>query len=128
MSTSVEAEVHGQPMPGSGFEVRTVRCDASRADVRVSGRLDAGGALVLASVIDAHVRARRRFLRLHIGGVRELSDAALTVLTDAHRSLLGRRGTLILTGVTPALEDQLRAASAANPVLMIRPTAAERLG
>jgi anti-anti-sigma regulatory factor len=125
MSLFVEMEPDGSSTPGVRFEVHTVRCDALRANVRVSGNVDAGGAAVLAHVIESHVRAGRRFLRLNIAGVRTLGAAAVQVLAAAHDQLLARRGTMILTGVSRPMEARLRAASPASPLLILPPTAAE---
>jgi anti-anti-sigma regulatory factor len=125
MSLFVETEPDGSAVPGAQFEVHTVRCDALRANVAVSGDLGAGGAAVLAHVIDGHVRSGRRFLRLDIGGVRTLGAAALEVLVAAHDQLLARRGTLILTGVSRPMEARLRTATPASPLLLLAPTAAE---
>jgi anti-anti-sigma factor len=113
--------------PPGGFEVRTLRCDASRANLHVSGDLDGEAAAVLAHVIDAHVRAGRRFLRLHIGGLRSLGEEAIAVIASAHEQLMTRRGTMILTGVEASLEAALRAATPASPLLLVGPTAAEQL-
>jgi anti-anti-sigma factor len=127
MSLSVGTDRNGQSVPGAGFDVRTLRCDTTRANVRVSGDLDADGAAVLAQVIDGHVRAGRRFLRLHIGGVRSMSDEAVAAIAAAHDQLLARRGTMILTGVSGPIEAALRAAAPASPLLLVAPTAAEQL-
>ncbi|HZZ97212.1 MAG TPA: STAS domain-containing protein [Jatrophihabitantaceae bacterium] len=127
MSLSVGTERNGASVSGAGFDVRTLRCDATRANVRVSGDLDADGAAVLAQVIDSHLRAGRRFLRLHIGGVRSMSEDAVATVAAAHDRLLGRRGTMILTGVSESMEAILRAATPASPLLLVSPTAAEQL-
>jgi anti-anti-sigma factor len=126
-TTSVEPESSDQPTMNAAFDVRTSRWDATRANLQVSGHLDAGGAAVLATVLDGHLRAGRRFLRLHIGGVRSLAEEAIAVIADAHDQLLARRGTMILTSVSPSMEDVLRAATLTSPLFMIRPTAAEEL-
>ena len=126
MTLSVDTEPDDTSAPDSHFDVHTVRCDATRANVRVSGDLDDGGASVLAEVIDGHLRAGRRFLRLHVGRVRTLGTAAVEVIAAAHDQLLARRGTMILTGVDATLEAVLRAATPASPLLILAPTAAEQ--
>ena len=113
--------------PETAFDVRTIRSDATRATVHVSGVLDAGGARLLAEVIDGHIRAGRRFLRVHVGGLRQLGADGVAVLAAAHDRLLGGRGTLIVTGVGPHQEAALHAAGAAKQLLLVAPTAAERL-
>lgn len=125
MTTTVATESDDQQAPTTGFDVRTARCDETRANLHVSGDLGGDGATVLAQIIAGHLRAGRRFLRLHIGDARALGDSTIAVIADAHEQLLARRGTMILTGVSPAMEDVLRAATPTSPLLMIRPTAAE---
>jgi anti-anti-sigma regulatory factor len=116
MTLSVEA---GANLPASGFDVRTSRCDATRANLSVSGDLGSDGAAVLEQVIDGHLRAGRRFLRLHLGGVRSLGDAAMVVIARAHEQLLAGRGTLILTGVEGHVEAALRLAAPGSPLLLV---------
>jgi anti-anti-sigma factor len=124
MTLHIEAD---RSVPTGGFDVRTARCDATRANLHLSGDLDDGAAVVLAEVIDGHVRAGRRFLRLHVGGLRSLDDAAVAVLAQAHERLLTARGTMILTGVRGPIEQALRAAAPASPLFMLPPNAAESL-
>ncbi len=93
----------------------------------MSGDLDADGASVLAQVIDGHLRAGRRYFRMHVGGVRAMSAEAVEVITAAHEQLLARRGTMILTGVHASVEAVLRAATPTSPLLLVSPTAAEQL-
>jgi len=122
MTLSVEA---GSSIPTGGFDVRTASCDANRANLYVSGDLDSDGAVVLAQVIEGHVRAGRRFLRLNLGGVRSLCDAATVVIARAHEQLLATRGTLILTGVDGSMEQLLRLAAPASPLLLLPATLTE---
>jgi anti-anti-sigma regulatory factor len=126
MTLFVHAERGGPSASGAEFEVRTAHCDALRANIRVAGNVDDEAAGVLAEVIDGHVRAGRRFLRLHVGGVRALSPAAIELIGQAHERLLARRGTMILTGVSGRLEAELRAATPASPLFLLAPTAAEQ--
>ena len=121
MTLSVET---GSSIPTGGFDVRTSTCDATRANLTVSGDLDADGAAVLEQVIDGHVRAGRRFLRLEMGGLRTVGDAATVVIARAHEQLLASRGTLILTGVERHIEARLRAA-ARSPLLLLPATSAD---
>lgn len=124
MTLPIEAD---RPVPRTEFDLRTARCDATRADLHLSGDLDDGAAAVLAQVIDGHMRAGRRFLRLYVGGLRSLGDAAVDVIASAHDRLLAARGTLILTGVGGPIEAALRAAAPGSPLLLLSPTAAESL-
>lgn len=109
----------GPSIPTGGFDVRTSTCDSIRANLTVSGDLDDDGAAVLSEVIDGHVRSGRRFLRLHLAGVRGLGDAAMVVIARAHEQLLTRRGTLILTGVSGRIEAALRVAAPGSPLLVL---------
>ena len=113
------------PAYGGSFDVRTSKSDASRANLQVSGHLDADSAALLQQVIDGHLRAGRRYLRLHVGGVRSIDGAALAVIATTHERLLASRGTLILTGVRDDIEPVLRAAAPASPLLLLAVTAAE---
>jgi anti-anti-sigma regulatory factor len=116
MTLSLEA---GSNIPAGGFDVRTSHCDVTRANLHISGDLDTDGAAVLAQVIDGHVRAGRRFLRVNLGGVRTLGDAAMVVIARAHEQLLAARGTLILTGVGDRIEAALRLAAPGSPLLLL---------
>jgi len=116
VTLSVETE---PSIPTSGFDVRTSSCDSIRANLTVSGDLDDDGAAVLGEVIEGHIRTGRRFLRLHLGGVRTLGDAAMVVIARAHEQLLAGRGTLILTGVDGRIEAALRIAAPASPLLLL---------
>jgi anti-anti-sigma regulatory factor len=122
MTLSVEA---GSSTPTGGFDVRTLSCDTTRATLYISGDLGGDGAEVLEHVIEGHVRAGRRFLRLNLGGVRSLSDAATVVIARAHEQLLASRGTLILTGVDGTIEQRLRLAAPASPLLLLPATLTE---
>jgi anti-anti-sigma regulatory factor len=122
MTLSVET---GLNIPTGGFDVRTSSCDATRANLTVSGDLDDDGAAVLGQVIEGHIRAGRRFLRVHLGGIRALGDQATVVIARAHEQLLAARGTLILTGVEGRIEAALRAAAPGSPLLLVPATAAE---
>jgi anti-anti-sigma regulatory factor len=107
------------------FDVETTRSDELRANLKVSGLIDAGAAAVLAQVIDGHIRAGRRFLRVNVGGVRSFGGSAIDVIALAHERLLARRGTMILTGVSAGMEAVLRTATPASPLLLVSPTAAD---
>ncbi len=101
------------------FEVRTTAYDRFRAALRVRGGLDAASAPVLAEVIAGHLRARRRFVRLDVLGLRICEPGAARVLLEAHRTLLAARGTLILTGVTRSLHHALEQAGLAQDLFTV---------
>jgi anti-sigma B factor antagonist len=88
--------------------VETVRFDRLRALVKVTGELDLATAAPLWAVLQGHVAAGRRFLRLDMSGVTFLDATALTGITRAHQELLVRRGTLVITGVRVLVSRVLR--------------------
>lgn len=113
---------------GTGnFDVRTVAADATRAAVRVTGELRAECGLLLGEVLDGHLRAGRRFVRLNVSGVDALDAAAGFELQRAHRAFLERRGTLILTGVGPVVRAALAVDGLLDDLLVLPPSAAEPL-
>jgi len=92
------------------MSVETVRLDQTRAYVKVSGEVDLATAAPLWAVLDGHLGAGRRFLRLDLAGVSFLDGSALTGLTRVHQDALARRGTLVLTGVSARVARVLRLA------------------
>jgi anti-anti-sigma factor len=103
--------------------VATVATDAVRASLVLQGELDVAVAALLAAEIDAHFAAGRRYLRADCSAVEFVDSAVLSVLVRAHRDALSRRGTLILTGVRPAL-DRLLAVVGLDRVLLTTPATA----
>jgi anti-anti-sigma factor len=95
---------------GTRVSVETVHCDRLRAQIKVAGELDHRTAAPLWAVLDGHVAAGRRFVRLDLCAVTFLDANALTGITRVHRELLRRRGTLVLTGVRPLVARVLRVA------------------
>lgn len=73
--------------------------DDVRATVQVSGELDLSTTGRLAALLEEHLAAGRRYLRVDLGGCTFLDTAVLTTLVQLHRRLLNVRGTLVLTGV-----------------------------
>jgi anti-anti-sigma regulatory factor len=90
--------------------VRTVRQDATRAELAMTGRFDADAAAILSLTVDGHRRAGRRYLRVNLGAVAAIDQDAIAALTGLHHRLLADRGTIILTCISPALERRLAAA------------------
>ncbi|HKC28151.1 MAG TPA: STAS domain-containing protein [Jatrophihabitans sp.] len=90
--------------------IETVEADRVRASVKVLGDLDIATAPTLFAVLQAHLAAGRRFLRLDVAGVTFLDAAALTGITGIHHAALARRGTLVLTGVAERTARVLRLA------------------
>ncbi len=89
--------------------ITTTRCDKTRANLRLRGAVDVGGAELLQAVVEGHQRAGRRYLRVDVGTA-TLDAAAVEVLCHLHRRLLATRGTMIIMAVPPALERVLTAA------------------
>jgi anti-sigma B factor antagonist len=90
------------------MSVETVRFDAAGALVKVLGELDLSTAAPLWAVLESHLAAGRRFLRLDLSGVTFLDATALTGIVRVHRELLTRRGTLVVTGVRALVGRVLR--------------------
>lgn len=103
---SATAEQHGGTQTGF-MAVETVRHDRNQASVRVSGELDLHNAAPLWAVLQGHLAAGRRFLRLDMAGVTFLDATVLSGITSVHQALLGRRGTLVITGVRPLVSKVL---------------------
>ena len=85
------------------LSIETERADDRRASVRVHGELDVSTAAGLWSVLQNHLTAGRRFLRVDLSDVPFIDTAAVTAIVEVHRAALYRRGALVLVGVTPAV-------------------------
>jgi anti-sigma B factor antagonist len=90
------------------MSVDTVRFDQTGALIKVNGELDLSTAAPLWAVLQSHLAAGRRFLRLDLSGVTFLDATVLTGITRAHQELLARRGTLVITGVRALVSRVLR--------------------
>lgn len=90
------------------MSVETVRFDRIRAVIKVAGELDLQTAAPLWGVLESHLGAGRRFLRLDLSGVTFLDATALTGIARVHQDLLARRGTLVITGVRALVGRVLR--------------------
>jgi anti-sigma B factor antagonist len=94
--------------PGASMSVDTVRFDASRANLKVVGELDLATAAPLWAVLQGHLAAGRRYLRLDLSEVTFIDATALSGIARAHRDLLAVRGTLVITGVRARVHRVLR--------------------
>ena len=92
----------------TSMSVDTVRCDETRALVKVVGELDLATAAPLWAVLQGHVAAGRRFLRLDLSGVTFLDATALSGIKITHQKLLDAKGTLVITGVRSLAARVLR--------------------
>jgi anti-sigma B factor antagonist len=96
----LEEVLPGQCWTGFGLTLTVTKSDAMRANVRLVGDLDLASAKLLTAALEHEVDLGRRYLRLDLSGLGFLDTAGLQALLDAHWMLLGRRGTLILLGLT----------------------------
>jgi len=77
----------------------TTAQDDWRASIELHGEFDAANADELRSVLDAHLDAGRRVLRIDTQGVSFLDSSAIGVIVRAHGRCTAEHGSLILTGV-----------------------------
>lgn len=98
------------PRPPEDLEflsVETVRFDERRAAVSVHGDLDVSTAAALWSVLQSHLTAGRRYLRVDLSAVKFIDAAAVTAIVEVHHEALYRRGRLVLAGVTATVAKVL---------------------
>jgi anti-sigma B factor antagonist len=81
------------------ISVETINFDATQALIKVTGEIDLSTAAALWAVLQCHLTAGRRFLRLDLAGVTLLDRTVVGGLARAHHELLERRGTLVIIGV-----------------------------
>jgi len=93
--------------PGELLSIETVRVDDRRASVSVHGDLDVSTAAALWSMLQNHLTAGRRYLRVDLSAVTFIDASAVTAILEVHHEALYRRGTLVLTGITPAVAKVL---------------------
>jgi anti-sigma B factor antagonist len=124
--TAISARQIDIPGARADMSVETIRFDRVGADIIVTGELDLGTSPPLWAVLQSHLAAGRRFLRLDLSGVTFLDATVLSGITRAHQDALGQRGNIVLTGVAGrvarvfglvGLDDVLfiRATPAAHP-------------
>ena len=98
MSHVQQASV-GPCWAGFGLTVTVTNCDATRASLRLVGELDAANAPLLGTCLEYHLSLGRQFVRVDLAGLAFIDTSGLEAITEAHQIFLGRRGTLILTGL-----------------------------
>jgi anti-anti-sigma regulatory factor len=106
--------------------VRTVLSDRTRATVRILRDLDSAGVAALERLLDEHYAAGRRFLRISVAGVRQLSSPLIALLERTHYRMLARRGTSIITGAGPEVMRELGALGLDEVLLVVETCADER--
>ena len=108
MTSTAPRRPEDLPLTEEFLSVETVRSDDRRAAVTVHGVLDVSTAAALWSVLQSHLGAGRRYLRVDLSAVRFIDAAAVTAIVEVHHEALYRRGTLVLDGVTAAVAKVLR--------------------
>ena len=88
----------------SSEAIVTVSEDAWRAFVALHGELDVANAPQLQAVLEGHLDAGRRVLRLDTQDVTFLDSSALGAIVAVHRRCVELHATLILTGVSGIVE------------------------
>jgi anti-anti-sigma factor len=113
---------------GELLSIETVRFDDRRATVSVHGDLDVSTAAALWSLLQSHLTAGRRYLRVDLSAVTFIDAAAVTAILEVHHEALYRRGTLVLTGVTPAIAKVLALAGVDQTLFLAGSSAIPRAG
>jgi anti-anti-sigma factor len=103
--------------------IRTSRSTGQRATVSVHGDLDVATAAQLWSVLQEHLSAGRRFLRVDLSAVTFVDTAAVSAIVEVHHEALYRRGTVILEGVTPPVARVLALTGVADTLFIAGPRA-----
>lgn len=98
--------------------VATISEDAWRAFVALRGELDVADVPRLKAVLDGHIDAGRRVLRLDLQDVTFVDSSILGVIVVAHRRCAELAGSLILTGVH-GVAQRIVALTALDQVLLI---------
>jgi anti-anti-sigma factor len=105
------------------MSVETVRFDSLRALVKATGEVDLATGAPLWAVLDGHLAAGRRFLRLDVSDVSFMDASALSGLSRLHHEALACRGTLVLTGVRPQVARILQLAGLEGVLFVSGPRA-----
>jgi anti-anti-sigma factor len=105
------------------LSVTVLRSDNLRASLRAVGDLDALGAGVLSAALVEQRELGRRYVRLDLSDVWFLDSAGMRVLAAEHTAFLGRRGTLIITGLTARARQLLVLVGLDRELLLLDPFA-----
>lgn len=106
MTTELDVVFPGDIVPGAS--IRTASTDAWRASVELCGEVDIASAGALRDVLDGHLDAGRRVIRVDLHEVTFMDSTAVGVLADAHARCAKEHGTLIVTGVGGAVQRLLQ--------------------
>jgi hypothetical protein len=99
------------PLPAGdsgGVAVTTVSSDDLRATVRVAGSLSVGTCPVLLRVLDAHLRAGRKYLRVDLDACAVDGADVLEPLSSAHAAVSARGGMLVFDHADGRASEVLR--------------------
>lgn len=102
----------------SSDAIVTVSEDAWRAYVALRGELDISNVPELQAVLDGHLEAGRRVLRLDTRDVTFMDSSVLGAIVTAHRRCTELHATLILTGVG-GIVDRIVKLTGLDQVLLI---------
>lgn len=103
--------------------VTVLRSDAVRASLRAVGDLDAVGADVLSAALTQQRELGRRYVRLDLSDLTFLDSAGMRILAAEHAAFLRRRGTLILSGLTPRARGLMALVGLDRELLLLEPFA-----
>jgi anti-anti-sigma factor len=126
MTTLHETPAHSD-RSAARTAVVTASFDEQGAAIRAVGDLDAAASSRLRRLIDFHVSAGRRFLRVDLSGVTGIGESALRLLEATHQRLLAQRGTLVLIGSGEGVTRVLRSADLADELFLLEPFASDPL-
>jgi anti-anti-sigma factor len=107
------------------LSVETDAFDERRAAVSVHGDLDVSTAAALWSVLQRHLTAGRRYLRVDLSAVKFIDAAAVTAIVEVHHEALYRRGTLVLVGVTAPVAKVLALTGVNETLFVAGPSASQ---
>lgn len=108
---------------GFGLTVTVTKCDATRANLRLAGDLDAASTPLLGACLEYHLDTGRQFVRADMSGLAFVDTSGLEVIAEAHQSFLDRRGTLILTGLNARTRRLVRIVGLDTVLLIAADTA-----
>ena len=85
---------------GSGLSISIIPGPDHRVTVRLVGDLDLASAESLRSCLQRQASLGRRYVRLDLAGVSFVDASGMAEVVRAHRDLLTRRGTLVITAMS----------------------------
>lgn len=101
MTHDISVAQHNQFMPNGS--ITTTTQDDWHASVSLLGEFDAANSDALRAVLDEHLDAGRRVLRLDTAGVSFMDSSGVGAIVHAHARCHDEHGSLIITGVQPRI-------------------------